>query len=59
MILKIVNTTDGRFVGHEFTLGDNPIVLAPSISIPVDFTLPIAGGYRLGNSNYIIDAQGV
>jgi len=57
MILKIISTTDGRFVGHEFTLGDNPIVLSPDVSIPVYFTIPIVGGYRVGNSNYIIDTQ--
>jgi len=53
-IMKIINTTDGKFIGVNVDL-DEPIVLSGSV-FNADKTEPLINGVtRVSNSNYSID----
>jgi hypothetical protein len=58
MIMTITATTDRQYLGIVFDSEDNPIILDDDVSVIVDRTIPIDGGIRFINSNYIIDAKG-
>ena len=55
MKMQIVNSTDGRYLGHEFDSEDNPIRLGGDVFVAVEKTMPIPGGVRFINTSYIID----
>ena len=55
MKMQIVNSTDGRYLGHEFDSEDNPIQLDEGVFVFVEKTMPIPGGVRFINTSYIID----
>lgn len=55
MMMQIVYTTDGRYLGHEFDSADNPIRLDGDVFVAVEKTMPIPGGVRFINTSYIID----
>lgn len=57
MKMKITDTTDGMYIGSEFDSEDNPISLRSDIQIYVEKTIPLPGGLRFINSNYVIDGQ--
>ena len=55
MIVQIINTTDGRYLGHKFDSEDNPIQLEGDVFVTVEKTMLIPGGVRFINTGYIID----
>jgi hypothetical protein len=59
MKLRIIDSTDRQYLGHEFYWSDKPIELAADVTVFIDRVLPIPGGFRFVSSNYIIDAQEV
>ena len=56
MKMQIVNSTDGRYLGHEFDSEDNPIQLDEDVFVFVEKTMPLPDGVRFINTSYIIDA---
>lgn len=59
MRLKIVNTTNGQFLGYEFE-DAYPVQLPNgSIFFPEHIIVLPSGNYRLVTSNFIIDAKEV
>ena len=56
MMMQIVNTTDGRYIGHEFDSADNPIQLNEDVCVFIERTMPLPDGVRFINTSYIIDA---
>ena len=59
MKLRIIGTTDGQFLGHEFT-DKFPIILGGSTFSPDTVPQPLGGNaWRFHNSNYQIDAEEV
>ncbi len=59
MMMQIVATTDGRYLGREFDSADNPIQLDDDVFVYVEKTMPLPDGVRFINTSYIIDAVGV
>ena len=57
MIVRITDTTDRQYLGHEFESTDNPIVLSDDVKVYVERTIPLPNGLRFVSSNYIIDTQ--
>ena len=55
MMMQIVATTDGRYVGKEFDSADNPIQLDDDVFVFVEKTMPLPNGMRFINTSYIID----
>lgn len=59
---KIINTTDGKFIGREF---EYDVVTTTSISLndyfmSIEKIIPMGGNrIRVANSSYIIDAEQV
>lgn len=58
MLMKIVSTTDNRYLGKTFINTDNPIKLSKDTFVQVERIQAVPGGFRFINSNYIIDAIG-
>lgn len=57
MKMQIIQTTDGRYIGHEFDSEDNPIRLSDDVAVQVDKKMDLGGSAgRFINSNYVIDA---
>lgn len=56
MQMKIVATTDNKYLGKTFINTDTPIKLADDVFIKVERIQAIPGGFRFISSNYIIDA---
>jgi len=54
--VKIVSTTDGRYIGQVFDSEDNPVQLADDVLVFIDRQLSTTNGTRFFNSSYIIDA---
>lgn len=60
MLLEVINTTDGRHIGHRFDNTDRAIRLSSDEWFAPDRTWLIAPNmWRLANSNYILDAKEV
>lgn len=61
MLLEIISTTDGHFVGQRIEPTDRPIILSrgdQTVYFMPDRTVDIGGGVtRLSNTSYIIDAK--
>jgi hypothetical protein len=58
MLLEIIATTDGRYIGATFDPAARPIHLAIDRDFTPDRVWQIAPGvWRLANSNYVIDAK--
>lgn len=54
--MKIISTTDGKFIGKEI-INKNNINLNGYKFIPDKITLISPGVWRLSNTNYVIDVQ--
>ena len=57
MRLRILATTDGKFVGNEINLVDNRVVLSDDETMDVEKVLDIPDGVRLVSSSYVIDTE--
>jgi hypothetical protein len=58
MLLKIITTTDGKFVGHLIDKDARPIALRADVLFTPDKVVKISDTmWRLSSSNYVIDAQ--
>jgi len=55
MIVRIVETTNRQFLGHEFDSDDNPIILAEDVKVFIEKVIPLPDGVRFVSSSYIID----
>jgi hypothetical protein len=57
MMLKIISTTDGRFIGTEFE-PVFPLLLGDDFGFSPDKAVPLSAvSTRFFNSNYCIDAE--
>ena len=55
--MKIIDTTDNKYVGHEIDINARPILLGDTEFYP-DKVVQIGEGiWRLYNTNYVIDVQ--
>lgn len=59
MQVRVIDTTDGQFLGEEFDSEDRPIVFDDDVQFYPDRVIPIPGGLRFASSNYIIDTREV
>lgn len=57
MKLRVLTTTDGKFVGNEINLIDNRVVLSEDEIMNVEKILEIPEGVRLVSSSYVIDSE--
>ena len=56
MILKIIETTDNKYLGWHFN-SELPFVTPTGISLKFDLVQDFGEGhFRCSNSNYVIDA---
>ena len=56
MILKIIGTTDNKYLGWHFN-SELPFVTPTGISLKFDLVQDFGEGhFRYSNSNYVIDA---
>mgnify|MGYP003679080143 FL=1 len=56
MILKIIGTTDNKYLGWHFN-SELPFVTPTGIFLKFDLVQDFGGGhFRYSNSNYVIDA---
>lgn len=56
-LMRIIDTTDGQFIGATFNASDNPIALRGKVFISVERIEEHETHHRFINSNYIIDAE--
>lgn len=57
MKMRIVDSTDGQFIGFIFDAGQKNIELPGGVSFEVSREIPLQNGARFANSNYVIDAE--
>ena len=55
--MKIIATTDGKYVGSEIDIEHIPITLGDGVLFVPDHIITIPNGKRLYNTNYVIDVQ--
>ncbi len=55
MIVRITDSTDGKYIGQEFDSEDMPVVLGDDAVLYFDRLIPLPDGVRFASSSYIID----
>ena len=59
MIVQVVNTTDGKYIGNIFDT-DTPNVSSDGIQWHPDKFQVLGGGYyRYSNSNYVVEVKDI
>jgi ribosome-associated protein YbcJ (S4-like RNA binding protein) len=54
---KIINTTDGKYIGHEVDISENPVYISDDLLLYYDKKIVSGDRVTLANSNYIINLE--
>lgn len=54
---KIINTTDGKYIGHEVDISENPVYISDDLILYYDKKIVSGDRVTLANSNYIINLE--